>query len=140
MNNNNDMKNGAYKKLEQIIEKAIKSETESVTLEYADEGLEVCFICGNTGIGDVIVDPIMRNGILRLIVGMAKLDNKSKGMMVWTILGKQYKIAVEEYDNFGEPAFKLILNKAKPRKPKIKADSQGVPEVFLQGFDSGDEK
>jgi hypothetical protein len=118
MNNNSDMKNDAYKKLEQIIEKAIKSEVDSITLEYVDEGLEVCFICGNTGIGDVIADPAMVHRIIRLIVDMAKLDNKSKGIMVWTCLGEQYKIAVEVYGNFGESAFKLIMNKAKPRKTK----------------------
>jgi hypothetical protein len=118
MNNYNHMKNNAYKQLERIIETAIKSETESVTLEYVDEGIEVCFICGNTGIGNVIDDPVMGKGIIRLIVDMAKLENKSKGMMVWTHSGKQYKITVEVYQNFGESAFKLMLNKAEPRNTK----------------------
>lgn len=108
------MRNQAFKKLEQILEEAINARAESITLEYEDEGLAVYFMCGSTGIGNVFVDPVLESRIIRLIVDMAKLANKPKGTMVWTHLGKQYNIAVEEYDHFGESAFKLRLNETKP--------------------------
>ena len=117
MNNNYDTQNDGYKKLKQIIGKAIESDTETVTLEYADGGLEIFYICGNRGTGD-IVDSVMGQKIISLIVDMAELDDKDKGTIVWTHSEKQHKIAVESYDSFGESAFRFILKRDQPRQPQ----------------------
>ncbi len=113
INERHDINDKALEELEQIIGKAINARADSIILEYADEGLEVCYMLGNIGLGSILVDPVLERGIIRLIVDRAKLDNKSKGTMVWAHSGKKYHITVKEYDYFGESAFELILNKAK---------------------------
>jgi hypothetical protein len=112
---NND-KNEALGKLQQILEEAIDIGADSIELEYADGGLEVCYMLEGMGVGTILADRRLVSEIIELIIDKAKLENKSRGVMGWTHLGKQYKITVEEYENFGESAFRLIL-----RKPKRKA-------------------
>ena len=53
--------------------------------------------------------------ILELIIKRAKPQNKCRGVMDWTHGGKSYKIKVQQYENFGKTAFRLILE-----KPKLK--------------------
>jgi hypothetical protein len=84
-------------------------------LEYVAEGLEVMYTFGSTGSGDVIGDRVLASGIIRLIIDRAKLARRSRGVMNWRLLGKQYNIAVEEYDSFGESAFRLILGKPRSK-------------------------
>ncbi len=52
----------------------------------------------------------------KALVERAGLARKSKGKMQVTLLGKEFEIAVEEYDSFGESAFNLTI-----REPKKKA-------------------
>jgi hypothetical protein len=47
---NNDKKNEALQKLQQILEEAINVGADSIELEYVDDGLEVCYIFGGTGV------------------------------------------------------------------------------------------
>jgi len=86
-------------------------------LEYVAEGLEVMYVFGSTGSGDVVDDRVLASGIIRLIVDRAKLARRSRGVMNWTLFGKQYNITVEEYDSFGESAFRLIFGK--PRQKRL---------------------
>jgi hypothetical protein len=97
--------------LQQILEEAVSAGANSIELEYVAEGLAVMYMFGSTGSGDVIDDRALASGIIRLIVERARLARKSRGVMNWMLLGKQYNIAVEEYDSFGESAFRLILGK-----------------------------
>ena len=76
-------------------------------------GLMACYMLGGAGIGTVLADRMLESEIIELIIDKVKLEDKSRGVMVWTHLGKQYDVTVEEYDNFGESAFKLILRKRK---------------------------
>jgi hypothetical protein len=82
INESHELNDRALEKLEQIIEKAINANADSITLEYADGGLEICYMLGNTGTGDFLVDRALERGIIKLIIDKAKLKNKSKGTMV----------------------------------------------------------
>lgn len=103
----------AVQKLEEILEEAVTGEAGSITLEYVDEGLEICHMFGGRGIGNVVRDPKLKQEIIDLIVDKAELQGKSTRVMPWVIRGRRYDVAVEEYDSFGESAFKLILGKPK---------------------------
>ena len=111
MRTHDDQRDKALQKLQQVLEEAVSAGADSIELEYVAEGLEVMYASGSTGSGDVIDDRALASGIIRLIVERARLARKSHGVMNWTLLGKQYNIAVEEYDSFGESAFRLILGK-----------------------------
>ena len=85
-------------------------------MECVNEGLEVTYMFGNTGIGSVLDDRGLENKIIELIIERAKLQNKSHGVMDWTYEGRSYKIKVKEYDLFGEIAFRLTLKKSRRKR------------------------
>ncbi|MBI5030125.1 MAG: hypothetical protein HZB51_06325 [Chloroflexi bacterium] len=114
MTTNHGRKDAAREKLQQILEEAAEGGADSIELEYAPEGLEISTLVGSTGIGNVLDDRMLAREIIGLIIDRAKLENKSRGVMNWILVGKPRNIIVEEYDSFGESAFRLILGK--PRR------------------------
>lgn len=107
----NDDKHKAQEKLQQILEEALNIGADSIELEYSDGGLEVCYILGNTGFGATLADRKLIGEIIGLIIDQAKLEHKSRGVLNWMHLGKQYNITVREYEHFDESAYRLILKK-----------------------------
>ena len=93
-----------------IIDLAVHEGADSITIEY-DDGLEVCNWIGNTGIADVFVDRDFDKELIGYIIEAAKLENKPKGSIVVELHGIEYTINVEEYNHFGESAFKLTFKK-----------------------------
>jgi len=110
---NTDNNDEALRLLQHILEEAIGTGADTVEFEYVDGGLEVCYRGRGTGIGVLLADRVLERQLIKLIIERAKLENKSRGAMVWTLMGKQYNIVVEEYERFGESAFRLILGKPK---------------------------
>jgi hypothetical protein len=111
-----DQTDEALQKLQQMLEEAVGAGADSTELKYVAEGLEVMYVFGSTAIGDVTDDRVLASGIIGLIVDQAKLARRSRGVMNWTLLGKQYNITVEEYDSFGESAFRLTLGKPRQKR------------------------
>jgi hypothetical protein len=116
MRTGDDSKEKTLQKLQQMLEEAVSAGADSIELEYVAEGLEVMYVLGSTGSGDVIDDRVLASGIMRLIVDRAKLARRSRGVMNWTLFGKQYNITVEEYDSFGESAFRLMFGKPRQKR------------------------
>ena len=106
-----DTKAQALQKLKGIIEEALRYGADVVELEYADGGLEINYLVGQVGLGHVLTDHALARELLRMIVELAGLEKKSRGVMAWTQAGKTYRIRVEEYDSFGETAWRLTLGK-----------------------------
>ena len=106
----------ALQLLQSLLEEAIADGTNSIELEYVDEGLEITHVIGNSGVGSVVDDRLLAEELIGLIVERAKLQNKSRGVIDWAYRGKSYKITVVEYENFGESAFKLLLEKPKRKR------------------------
>ena len=94
-----------------IIDKAVYEGADSITIEYDDDGLEDCYWIGITGIADVFVDRDFEKELIGYIIEAAKLENKPKGSIVVELHGIEYTINVEEYNHFGESAFKLTFKK-----------------------------
>jgi len=103
----------SYLKLQSILEEAITHGADSIELEYVAEGLEVTLMFGNSGLGSVLDDRRLAGEIIALIVERARLHKRSRGVMDWAYGGKSYRIKIEEYENFGESAFRLMLEKSK---------------------------
>lgn len=100
--------------LDQLLMKALAVGAEAIELEYVSEGLEVSFISGNVGLGEVISDAQAADEIMDEIWKQGKLGRKQHGTIQWTNGGKQYVIRVEEREHFGESAYRLAFRK--PRK------------------------
>jgi len=94
-----------------IIELAIYEGADSVTIEYDDTGLEVCNWIGSLGIGEIIVGRDIEQNLIEYIIDAANLENKTKGKIVIELDETEYTINVEEYNHFGESAFKLTFKK-----------------------------
>jgi hypothetical protein len=105
----------AFLTLESILAEAVDSGADSIGLEYVDEGLEVTYMFGDSGFGNVVIDRMLEGKVIDLIVERAKLENKSRGVIDWTHRGKLHRITVVEYESFGEVAFKLLLRKRRRR-------------------------
>jgi len=71
---------------------------------------------GDTGAGRVLKDSKLAGTLMQLVGDRAGLDTKTKGTMTWLIHGQPVVITVEQYDNFGECAFRLKLKKTKPTR------------------------
>ena len=93
-----------------ILEEALDAGANVVELEYMDGGLEACYMLGNIGIG-ALIKPELEGEVIRIIVKKAKLGKRTRGKMHIELSGERHSIIVEEYESFGEPAFKLILEK-----------------------------
>ena len=102
-------KTQAFELLQSIIEEAINMGADIVELEYAYEGMEVTYLVGIRGIGSLLKDRTLESSIIDLIIELAKLQNKSSGVMKFVIGDKVHRIKVEEYESFGETSFRLYL-------------------------------
>lgn len=58
-----------------------------------------------------LLTEILKRSLFGYIIEAANLENKPKGSIVVELHGKEYTINVEEYNHFGESAFKLTFKK-----------------------------
>ncbi len=98
-----------------LLETAIQYGADAIELEYAPEGLEATFMRGDVGIGNVIQDDEAIERIVGELVAQAKLEHKTRGGFKWTHEQKEYEVRAEEYESFGESAFRLALKKSRRR-------------------------
>jgi hypothetical protein len=106
---------GAAPTLHSILETAIREGAEAIELEYVSAGLEVTYVSGNVGLGEVIADRGSVKSIVAELIEQARLGHKSHGVLKWVHGGRTYDIRVEADESFGETAFRLRLKKAKRR-------------------------
>jgi hypothetical protein len=106
----------AEQQLQAFLEEAVEGGANAIVLEYVPEGLEVCFMLGDTGGGRILKDSKLAGALMQLIGDRAGLDTKPKGTMTWLVHGQPVGITVEQYDNFGECAFRLKLKKTTPAR------------------------
>jgi len=109
-------KSKAIQKFTEILENAVEAGADSVTLEYETEGIEVCYMFGNMGLGAVLIDQELESEVVGYIVDNAKLDKKPRGKMLMNLKGKQYTFLVKEYEHFGESAFEIFLKRSNLEK------------------------
>ena len=102
----------AMAKMQEIVDQAVDRIADAVTIEFAKEGgLEVLFVVGNTGFGGILVGRTLEAAVMTLIHERAGLEKKSRGVMHWESHGQNLEIRAEEYDSFGETAYKLTFPK-----------------------------
>lgn len=112
MNKEKDLKKQAISAIQEIIDQAIDIGASKVEIEFSNEsGLEVIFISGNIGIGEILVDKALESTVLELIYKRSGMEDATYGVLLWESHGHKYKIQVEEYNSFGETAFRLTFPK-----------------------------
>jgi hypothetical protein len=101
--------------LQNIVERALAGNADSVELEPVPEGLEVCWRVGNMGLGTVISNK-EGNRITRFIVRAAGLERRDRGVMTITVAGESREVSVKIYEHFGEWAYRLSFVPARKRR------------------------
>jgi hypothetical protein len=101
--------------LQNIVEHALIQDADSVLLEPVPEGLEVCWMAGNTGLGTVLSTE-EGNVITRFIVRAANLERHDRGVLAMKVAGESREISVESYEHFGEWAYRLRMVPTRKRR------------------------
>jgi len=117
MSERDDPETEALHVLRKILEEATDMGADAVELELEEKGLEVCYMFGHTGVGNILLDHKQGQYIIEFIIEKAKIDKNSCGKMHMDFHKGQHTIVVEEYENFGESAFRLILDK--PERQRV---------------------
>ena len=104
-----DSKKLSIEKIHHIVDQAIDSNSDAVTIEFAKEGgLEVLFEFGSTSIGNIFVDQAHESAVMTLICDRSGLDESPCGVLHWESLGQNLEILVEDYDCFGVTAVRSL--------------------------------
>jgi hypothetical protein len=108
----------AFHELVRIMEGAIQARADSVGLEYEHGELIVYFYCGHTGLGEQLIPKELEEAVIDELVKRAGLSRRPNGKMAVTLMGKDFEVLVEQYQNFDEPAFTLTFREGKKTAEK----------------------
>lgn len=115
-----DKSDTALRELVRVLEEAVQAGVASIGLEYQGRDLIVFHQAGIVGLGAARISADLQQSVIEELVKRAGLSRKSKGHLQVQLLGKDYEVAVKEYDSFGESAFTITLKelkkKTQPRK------------------------
>jgi hypothetical protein len=120
MTNNTDNSDTAFRELVRVLEGAVQAGVTSIGLEYQGRDLIVFHQAGMVGLGAARIPHELQQEVIEELVKRAGLSRKPKGKFQVQLFGKDFEVAVKEYDSFGESAFTITLKelkkKAQPRK------------------------
>ncbi|GEM_PF-2594637 len=105
----------AFQELVRVLEQAVQAGVTSIGLETKARELMVFHQAGGVGLGADRIPEELQQAVIEEIVKRAGLARKSKGKMQVTLLGKDFEVAVEEYDSFGASAYNLTLKERKKK-------------------------
>ena len=94
-----------------ILRRAIQDGADEVRLEWVEGGLEILFVVGSLGTGELLEDSELAKELMGIVVDQAKLERRAKGTMAWSVKDWAYTITVREYESFGETCFRLTFGK-----------------------------
>jgi len=97
----------AERQLEAYLNEAAEGNATEVRFEYVPEGLEVFFMLGDTGAGMILRNQRVSGEIMQLL-------GERTGASIWQVRGRPLELVVEEYESFGECAFRVRF-KGSPR-------------------------
>lgn len=99
--------------LQSLIETACRQGADTIRMEYVTEGLEVTYARRGLSIYYVVTNREAIRTIVGELVSQAGLEHKARGKFKFVYDGREYEIRAEEYDSFGESAFRLTLKRAR---------------------------
>jgi hypothetical protein len=93
--------NAAYQELIRVLEEAVQAGVACIGLEYKGRELIVFHQAGPLGLGAGRIAEDLQQAVIEELVNRAGLGRKSRGRMQVTLLGREFDVAVEEYESFG---------------------------------------
>jgi hypothetical protein len=115
MSDNVNKSEGAFRALVLVLENAVRAGANSVGLEREGGGLMVVHYFGNRGQAEGPIPKEVEQTLVDELITRAGLAHSPRGEMQINLAGNNYKVIVDERDNFGESAFNLLLKKSSRR-------------------------
>ena len=115
MPNKADNSARAFQELTRVLEQAVEAGVNSIGLEYKGGELMVFHQIGPVGLGATRIAAELKEAVIRELVRRARPSRSRTGKMRVNLLGKDYEIAVDEYEDFGQSAFNLTLMERKKK-------------------------
>ncbi len=115
MPDNDHKSSRAFQELVRVLEEAVRAGVSTLGLEYEGCELMVFHQAGPLGLGATRICEDLQQAVIEELVKRADLARKSRGKMQVTLLGRDFEVAVEEHDSFGESAYNLTLKEQKKK-------------------------
>lgn len=107
---------GAFQYLVGVLEEAVEAGADSVGLEREGGDLMVVQYSKRSGLAQGPVPKELEQALVDEIIDRAGLADTSRGEIQIFLAGRDYKVIVDERDDWGESAFNLLLKKSKRRR------------------------
>ena len=115
MSDNVNKSEEAFRRLVRVLETAVRAGANSVGLEREGGDLMVVHYFGSRGQAEAAIPKDVEQALVDEIIDRAGLAHSPRGEMQINLAGKDYKVIVDERDDFGESAFNLTLRKSSRR-------------------------
>ena len=102
----------AFLHLVRLLEEAVRAGANSVGLEREGGDLMVVHYFGSRGQAEAAIPKDVEQALVDEIIDRAGLAHSPRGEMQINLAGKDYKVIVDERDDFGESAFNLLLKQS----------------------------
>ena len=106
----------AFQYLVRVLEEAVQEGADSVGLEREDGDLTVVQYSKSSGLALGPVPKELEQVLVDEIIDRAGLAHTFKGEIQIFLAGRDYKVIVDERDDWGESAFNLLLKKDTRRR------------------------
>ena len=106
----------AFQHLVRVLEEAVQEGADSVGLEREAGDLMVVQYSKRSGLAQGPVPKELEQALVDDIIDRAGLAHTSRGEIQIFLAGRDYKVIVDERDDFGESAFNLLLKKSTGRR------------------------
>ena len=102
----------AFQHLVGVLEEAVRAGADSVGLEREGGDLMVVQYSKHSGLALGEIPKELEQALVDEIIDRAGLAHTSRGEIQIFLAGRDYKVVVDERDDFGESAFNLLLKKS----------------------------
>ena len=105
----------AFQHLVRVLEEAVRAGADSVGLEREGGDLMAVQYSKSSGLALGPIPEELEQALVDEIIDRAGLADTARGEMQINLAGKDYKVIVDERDDFGETSFSFLLKKSTRR-------------------------
>ena len=113
MSEANEKSEEVFRRIVRLLEEAVRAGANSVGLEREGGDLTVVHYFGSTGQAEGSIPKALEQALVDEIIDRSGLAHSPRGEMQINLAGDDYKVIVDQRDDFGESAFNLLLKRSK---------------------------
>ena len=116
MSDKSEKSERAFQHIVRVLEEAVRAGANSVGLEREGGELMVVQYSKASGLALGPIPEELEQALVDEIIDRAGLAHTARGEIQINLAGKDYRVVVDERDDFGESAFNLLLKKSTRRR------------------------